>query len=292
MLKGSGDWERRSELNRRHPMGEPISNGIIGALANFTQGGSGPEHRKLTQVFVSCGCSDADPFDEITRTPNKVERIIAVGRAALRRPDAGRKFTEGLIDQFRISNVFGSERQFYENSIKILTDELKHVGWSLTSDGHLQLPDKIDLETGGRPALEEQINRLRRNEEDPGALLGTAKDTIESACKLVLEDNHRCPGANASFSAILAQTFEVLDMKAGGVDTEQPGGKSLRTIYSSSQKIAGEINNLRNAQGSGHGRTLPTGVSVEAARYVVKQAILLTELILSTHERRMGAARS
>ena len=273
-------------------MSEPISNGVIGALANFTQGGKGPEHRKLTQVFESCGCSDSDPFDEMTRTPNKVERITKVGQAALRRPHAGRKFTEGLIDQFRISNVFGSERQFYENSIRILTDELKHVGWSLTSDGHLQLPDKIDLETGGRPALEEQINRLRRNEEDPGALLGTAKDTIESACKLVLEDNHRYPGANASFSAILAQTFEVLDMKAGGVDTEQPGGKSLRTIYSSSQKIAGEINNLRNAQGSGHGRTLPTGVSVEAARYVVKQVILLTELILSTHERRMGAARS
>lgn len=273
-------------------MSEPISNGVIGALANFTQGGKGPEHRKLTQVFESCGCSDSDPFDEMTRTPNKVERITKVGQAALRRPHAGRKFTEGLIDQLRISNVFGSERQSYENSIEVLADELKYVGWSLTDDGHLQPLGRFDLETGGRPALEEQINRLRHSKEDPGALLGTAKDTIESACKLVLEDNHRYTGANASFSAVLAQTFEVLDMKAGGVDTEQPGGKSLRTIYSSSQKIAGEINSLRNDQGSGHGRTLPTGVSVEAARYVVKQAILLTELILATHDRRMGAVRN
>lgn len=273
-------------------MGEPISDGIIGALANFTQGGSGPEHRKLTQVFVSCGCSDKDPFDETTRTPNKVERITRVGQAALRLPHAGRKFTEGLINQLRVSNVFGSERQFYENSIEVLADELKCVGWSLTDDGHLQPLDRFDLETGGRPALEEQINRLRHSEENPGALLGTAKDTIESACKLVLEDNHRYPGANASFSTVLAQTFEVLDMKAGGVDAEQPGGRALKTIYSSSQKIAVEINSLRNAQGSGHGRTLPTGVSVEAARYLAKQAILLAELILKTHERRMGAARS
>jgi hypothetical protein len=273
-------------------MGEPISDGIIGALANFTQGGRGPEHRKLTQVFVSCGCSDVDPFDETTRTPNKVERITTVGQAALRRPHAGRKFAEGLINQLRVSNVFGSERQSYENNIKLLADELKHIGWSLTSDGHLQPPDKIDLETGGRPALDEQIDRLKHSRDDPGALLGTAKDIIESACKIVLEDNQRHPGTSAPFQAVLAQTFEVLDMKAGGVDVQQPGGKALRNIYSSSQKMAGEINNLRNAQGSGHGRTLPTGVSVEAAQFVVKQAVLLTELILNTHDLRMGAARS
>lgn len=272
-------------------MGEPISDGIIGALADFTQGGKGPEHRKLTQVFMSCGCSDADPFDEITRTPNKVERITAVGRTALKQPNAGKKFTEGLIDQFRISNVFGSERQSYENSIKVLTDELNYVGWSLTDDGRLQSLDRIDLETGGRLALDEQIGRLKHSKDDPGALLGTSKDIIESACKIVLEDNQRHPGPNTPFKAILAQTFEVLDIRAGGVDTKQAGGTALRNIYSSSQKIVGEISNLRNAQGSGHGRTLPTGVSVEAAWFVVKQAILLTELILATHDRRMGAAR-
>ena len=42
----------------------------------------------------------------------------------------------------------------------------------LDDEGRLHHEQPLDLETGERQALDEQLARLRRNVEDPGALLG------------------------------------------------------------------------------------------------------------------------
>lgn len=48
------------------------------------------------------------------------------------------------------------------------------------------------------------------------------------------------------------------------------------------------INELRNDHGTGHGRTLPTGVSVDAARFMIRQATMVAEMLLAAHDRQMG----
>jgi len=56
------------------------------------------------------------------------------------------------------------------------------------------------------------------------------------------------------------------------LDTSQPGGEDVRQIPQSSWTIARTANELRKLQGTGHGRTLPTGVSAEMALLVVREA--------------------
>ena len=39
----------------------------------------------------------------------------------------------------------------------------------------------------GRPAIEDQLKRLRRATEDPALMIGTSKEMLESTAKYVLE---------------------------------------------------------------------------------------------------------
>lgn len=49
--------------------------------------------------------------------------------------------------------------------------------------------------------------------------------------------------------------------------------------------------NLRNDHGTRHGRTLPTALREETAVYVVREAVHVAELMLSTYDRQMSGGR-
>lgn len=72
------------------------------------------------------------------------------------------------------------------------------------------------------------------------------------------------------------------------VDPSLPGFRQIRAIHQSSWSIAENVNELRNLQGTGHGRTLPTGVSADLALLVVREACSVAEYMLSLLEREHG----
>jgi hypothetical protein len=158
----------------------------------------------------------------------------------------------------------------------------------LSEDGRLDQLGKIDLETGGRPALNEQLQRLRRNIDDPAALLGGAKELIEAIAKFVLEEGGLYPDPRIPFPGLIDLSFERLALLPAVVSDSAEGTKQIREIYRSAKKTVIAVNELRNLQGTGHGRTLPTGVTTEAARYVIREATHVAELMLTTHDRQMG----
>lgn len=65
-----------------------------------------------------------------------------------------------------------------------------------------------------------------------------------------------------------------------------PGDRQVMAILQSSWTIAEQLNELRNLQGAG--RTLPTGVSVELALLVVREACSVSEFMLITLDRVLG----
>lgn len=142
-----------------------------------------------------------------------------------------------------------------------------------------------------RPAAEKRstsLARIQRNVDDPGALLGIAKDLLESTSKFVLEERGMLPNRRLDFDEGLHLALDQLALLPTSVDANRPGGKQLRAIYQSAKTTASTTNELRNLQGAGHGRTLPTGVSPETGRYVIREAAHVAELMLGTHDRQMG----
>ncbi|MGH2868428.1 MAG: abortive infection family protein [Solirubrobacteraceae bacterium] len=137
----------------------------------------------------------------------------------------------------------------------------RRAGWALSDDGVLTAIGVVDLATGGREALDEQVDRLRRAADDPGQLLGSAKDLLEAVAKFVLEEVGFPAPANVGFDHLWHLARDRLGILPAQVDLTLPGGKSIRAILQSSWTIAEQVNELRGLQGTGHGRTLPTGVA-------------------------------
>lgn len=266
-----------------------MSGEVGGAFGEFFYGGDGPTHAALTGIFQTAGYALADPYDSVDGTPNKQQRVLAVFREAERRTTGAQRLVRELLDALRIKGYTLPDHEAANvAATKSLRSALAHLGWDLTDDGRLQKQGDIDLSTGGRAALDEQLTRLRRNSEDPAALLGGAKDLLESVAKFVLEEAGRLPDRRVEFPEALSLAFEHLGLLPTSVDATTPGGKQLRAIYQSARTVTTAVNELRNLQGTGHGRTLPTGVTREAARFVIREATHVAELMLATHDRQRG----
>ncbi|WP_459288970.1 abortive infection family protein [Arthrobacter sp. MDT1-48-3] len=191
-----------------------------------------------------------------------------------------------LLNALRLNGSFsflGDEQRVHD-----LRAALTHAGWGLSEDGRLEQLGKIDLETGGRAALDEQLQRLRRNIDDPAAVLGGAKELIEAIAKFVLEEGGLTPDPRIPFPGLIDLSFERLGLLPAVLNDSVEGVKQIREIYRSAKKTVIAVNVLRNLQGTGHGRTLPTGVTTEAARYVIRETTHVAELMLTTHDRQMG----
>jgi hypothetical protein len=267
----------------------PISREVGAAVAQYFHGGSGPSHSKLSSSFAAAGYGDADPYDAATSTPNKEQRVLTVFAAAVRRPARARDLVEALLLDLRIASMFDrSSSDFNGQHFATLRAALRRTGWDVTDDGEISPMGEIDLTTGGREALDEQLLRLRRSTDDSAALLGSAKDLLEAVAKFVLEEVGMPLEKSADFGHLWHIARDRLKVLPQQVDPDLPGANSIRAVLQSSWTIAEQVNALRNVQGVGHGRTLPTGVSAELALLMVREACSVAEFMLTTLDRHYG----
>ncbi|HIW31038.1 MAG TPA: abortive infection family protein [Candidatus Luteococcus avicola] len=264
-----------------------VSSDVAAAVAAFFHGGSGPTHAVVTRCLVSAGLNDDYRYDPNGPSgPNKEQRVLSGFTRAERIGDAG-KLLERLIGALRHEGLIGSEDGPSEDEQR-LRRALKRDGFELTEAGDLRAVIGVDLDTGGRAALEETMGRLRSSTTDPALAIGTAKDLLESVAKFVLEDLGMPVDGKMDFNAVWYIARERLGILPEKVDQSLPGYKQLRKIHQSSWAIAENVNELRNLQGTGHGRTLPTGVSEDLALLVVREACSVAEYMLRLLDKERG----
>jgi Abortive infection C-terminus len=259
----------------------PVSEDIAATVSRFYRGGQGSTHTKLTAAVGKSGYADADPFDAQSRSPSKEDRVLAVMTASIRRPANARKLVDSLLRDLR------ADGHFTDGSISLdllarAQTAFDRQGWSLSADGHLTQAGPIDLSTGQRPALDEQLYRLQQAVDDPALALGSAKDLLEAVAKFVLTELDWPVADNADFSQRWHFARERLNILPQQVAAGFPGSDHVRVVLQSAWKIAEQVNALRNLQGTGHGRTLPTGVTPEIAWLVVREACSVAEFTLAT----------
>lgn len=215
-------------------MTDPVSADVGASFGKFFFKGEGPSHSILTNAIQEAGYADADPYDPVTMTPSKVQRLTTVFRAAQRRPAGAKRLVDALLSALRVEDYF---TEVHPKHSPELTAKLKRAlaaqGWDLSENGYLTRLGDIDLDTGGREALDEQLNRIKRNVEDPAALLGAAKDLLESISKFALEETHMLPDRKMDYPEVLHLAMEQLGFVPRTVDATIDGGKAVRAVYQS-----------------------------------------------------------
>lgn len=264
----------------------PLTNDVSAALAMFVHAGAGPSHSVISRVLTGTGYGDDYTYDRDVQGPNKEQRVLQALREAQRRPARARDLVEELLSAFRTANLVGAEAA--GEDVDRLKRALGSAGWFLTDDGHLQPFGTVDLDTGGRPALEEQVERLRRSSMDPALQIGTAKELLESVSKFVLEELGMPVNDKMPYDQLWHLARERLGVLPQQVDPNLPGAGAIRAIHQSTWNIADQINKLRNLQGTGHGRTLPSGVSEDLAMLVAREAATVADYMLARLDREKG----
>lgn len=255
-------------------MTTPASVEVAACMGRFFTGGIGPRHTDISAVFGQFGFDDVDPYDPVEGTPNKETRVRVVIGAAVGRPRRARPLIEGLLAEMRAHGSFERSSSAYDElSVQSLRQALLRTGWELTDGGTLGPVGIIDVQTGGRQAIDDQLGRLHRATDDPALLLGTAKDLLEAVAQSVLEELEFPYRAKADYAELWYLARERLGIHPRDIDVSVPGGPHVRQILQSAWAIADSVNALRASHGTGHGRTLlPSGVSAEMALLVVREA--------------------
>ncbi len=277
---------------------QPVSDEVAAALGAFVSGGDGPRHTDLTRAFSRAGYGRVRPYDSLSSDfrakPSKETRVRDTVEAAVRDPHRARALIDSLLVEFRAFGCFRASHDpaaetSRQEDVRALQKAFARIDWELDDDGDLR-PAGVGAvgSVEGRPAIDDQLERLRRATDDPALLLGTAKEMLESTAKYVLEVFHISYGPRKSFDELWHLARERLNLLPEQVDTSQPGGTHVRAMLGASWTIARTANELRNLEGTGHGRTLPTGMTPEMALLVVREVCSVTELLLSTLDRMMG----
>ena len=262
---------------------------IASAMGRFFTGGTGPRHSVLTALFIRTGYGEDDPYDPVTGSPNKETRVRTVLLAAMRRTDRVRQLVDGLLAEMRVHGCFDPAQASLDRAVVSAAQQaFGRSEWELTNDGRLQVAGLIDIASGGRPALDEQLDRLRRASDDPALLLGTSKELLESTAKFVLEELGVTYRANADFNELWYHARDRLGIHPASIPDTVPGAQHVKTILQSAWAIADQTNQLRGLQGTGHGRTLPTGITAEMALLVVREACSIVEFTLRVLDRTLG----
>lgn len=274
----------------------PVSNEVAAVLGAFVTGGDGPRHSVLTRVFARTGYAHAAPYDSQSRAQqmNKEDRVRNAVAAAVHEPARSRELVDGLLDEYRAFGFFTTKDDPENEHMRGLTvsaarSAFARIGWELTESGELH-PAGVEavVAVEGRPAIEDQLERLRRATEDPALMLGTAKEMLESTAKYVLEAFSVPYSSTTGFDELWFHARDRLGLHPKNVDVAMPGGEQVRQILQASWSIACMSNELRNREGTGHGRTLPTGVSPEVAHLIVREACSIAQLVLATLDRHLG----
>jgi len=119
-------------------------------------------------------------------------------------------------------------------------------------------------------------------DEDPAGVVGAVKELIESTAKTVLEDLGEAVAPSEDLPSLISRTQSALGLAVSNVNESLDSAASVKKILGGLKSVAIGIGELRNAEGSGHGRTRGTNLTARHARLAVNAGRAWCEIILDT----------
>lgn len=276
-------------------MSLPINDAIIAAVAKLiddsksTGGYREPTHSEIEFYVGRAGLAHADPARQGI-TIGKAKRVRTILTHALSEDEsAGSKLIEALIAKVRSCGGFRetSPNHVGKEAIENLAATFDVEGFALSADGTIG-PKVLGALKGAEltAALKAYAARAQRGAEDAALVAGTGKDLIEATAAHVLESiNGHYPATGANFQMVLGMAFMALNMAVPELPA-QSGERPIRELERSMFKSACAVNRLRNKEGTGHGRPIPTPLLAHEAKASIEVVGTVSAYMLAMLERR------
>lgn len=242
-----------------------LTDGVITAAAALFDGGAGISHPDLGDLFRRAGVAELDPEAEAGSKKRRVQAVLT----SVAQTDKERPVLQAILDKMRAAGYLE------EGSLDALRREMRLAGWSLDKDA--QTSHQLHLDSA--PALRREIAEIRRrvssNPHDAPLLVGSAKELVESATRIVLKETGHEISKGEGFEKRLGQALAALGLDHEGTDTAE-----IRQLFDSAKKTGMALNKLRNEHGTGHGRESRTELPEHIARYAIRAGVNLADLLI------------
>jgi hypothetical protein len=267
----------------------PLTDAIIVAVSKMVDDAQSerrdPSHSDLDIEIKRAGLTAGDPKSQ-GQTAGKAKRVRAVLNLALQENDeAGQEFVFSFVALIRGHGGFRDSSPNYigKDKIENAASAFALEGYELSADGELQ-PRVLDNLSGTSltDALNAYIRRAKRGSSDAALLTGTGKDLLEAVAGHIQQQRRGGYSTNSNFPTLLGQVFVDLGLATPAdpiVSSEPPNKRIERAMY----ELACGINQLRNKQGSGHGRPWVATVTDMEARMAIESMGVIAERLLNLH---------
>jgi hypothetical protein len=124
---------------------------------------------------------------------------------------------------------------------------------------------------------------------DPELAIGTAKEFVESVCKTILDECQVNYDKSDDVPTLVKKTVKVLQLTPDDVANTARAADTIKRILSNLGTLVQGSAELRNAYGTGHGRSKADAkqrLTPRHARLAVGAASTLAVFLFETHEAR------
>lgn len=167
----------------------------------------------------------------------------------------------GTIDQFAITNpglAFYNQWRAQRVGQPAALEDLE------TSDAVYDVPEMI-----------QHVTRIRASlHQDPAQAIGSAKELLESVCKTIL--GLHGTGSTDDLPLLIKRVRQQLDLESGST------GNARDRVLNGLTQIATGVSELRNLQGTGHGRSKAPNADPTYARLAVDSASAIALFLLDS----------
>lgn len=276
-------------MDNQIPAVAPISDAIVHAVARLVDdaqsGTREPSHYLIEQQITRAKLTPGDPKSH-GHTVGKAKRVRAVLNWALDNcPESGGVFVGGLISLIRGCGGFRDESPNYVGRDVIIdvTEVFKSEGYQLLPSGEVcsSLLDNLD---GAElsDALQAYVRRAKRGASDAALVTGTGKDLLEATAAHILRERWGAYPERDNFPTLLGQAFVALGL-ATPAQPEKPGERPQDRLDRALYQAGLAVNNLRNKEGTGHGRPWLPSVSEPESKVAIEVMGIIAERLLIRH---------
>ncbi len=264
----------------------PLNDTVIYALARIVDDAQkdrrDPSHSDIEFQINKAGLKDVDPNNGNGPPVGKAKRIrIILSWAIDNEESKAEKFAAGIVSTVKSCGGFrsGSPNYVGNDAISDLKDSLKPLGIILGNDGSIS-PQALESLSGRKltHALRGYVDRAKKGMEDGALVVGTSKDLMEAVAAHVIQELWGQYPSKANFPTLLGQAFVAL-----GMDTpdHSSGSNPQRSrLEKGMYEMACAVNNLRNKQGTGHGRPWLPALKASEVRAAIEFIGVISELML------------
>lgn len=164
----------------------------------------------------------------------------------------------------------------------------KEIAQRISSNQFSAFAAKSVEEAFSSEYINKQMSIMLENQStNPTEAIGKAKELIESCCETILERNGITPNKDCKLNQLVDETMKLLEITPKHIPDTAKEATAIKAILGSLRGIATNIAIIRNAYGSGHGKSASyKGLQERHAKLAIGSSVTLVNFLWDSFERK------